>query len=180
MFKYLVVLAAVGFILPLEVYAHKSGCHNLHTCPSDTGSYVCGDLGYSCDGSTSVKKIVGTVAVPLTVEKVFMDNFGRRPNDTESGYWKTRFRADKNSVFKLRKAMAWHKANGSTGMPVLSLEKLGSSSLGKRVNAIFRAVYARNPSVSENKYWVSRLQEKTTEKALRGAMEFHKIKNIPH
>jgi endonuclease YncB( thermonuclease family) len=25
---------------------HRSGCHRWHSCPSDTGSYVCGDLGY--------------------------------------------------------------------------------------------------------------------------------------
>jgi hypothetical protein len=29
--------------------AHQSGCHRWHSCPSDTGSYVCGDLGY-CSG----------------------------------------------------------------------------------------------------------------------------------
>ncbi|MFE5300326.1 hypothetical protein [Streptomyces sp. NPDC056632] len=26
--------------------AHRNGCHRWHSCPSDTGSYVCGDLGY--------------------------------------------------------------------------------------------------------------------------------------
>src|SRR5262245_50599923 len=26
--------------------AHRSGCHRWHSCPSDTGSYVCGNLGY--------------------------------------------------------------------------------------------------------------------------------------
>ena len=31
------------------VHAHRSGCHRWHSCPSDTGSYVCGDLGY-CSG----------------------------------------------------------------------------------------------------------------------------------
>src|SRR3954462_9498615 len=28
--------------------AHQSGCHRWHSCPSDSGSYVCGDLGYAC------------------------------------------------------------------------------------------------------------------------------------
>lgn len=28
-----------------ESDAHRDGCHKLHSCPSDTGSYVCGDLG---------------------------------------------------------------------------------------------------------------------------------------
>ena len=39
------VLAAVGLGDPAS--AHRSGCHRWHSCPSDTGSYVCGDLGYS-------------------------------------------------------------------------------------------------------------------------------------
>lgn len=33
-------------IFPAIVSAHRSGCHRWHSCPSDTGSYVCGDLGY--------------------------------------------------------------------------------------------------------------------------------------
>lgn len=28
------------------VYAHQSGCHRWHSCPSDSGSYTCGDKGY--------------------------------------------------------------------------------------------------------------------------------------
>jgi endonuclease YncB( thermonuclease family) len=26
--------------------AHRSVCHRWHSCPSDSGSYTCGDLGY--------------------------------------------------------------------------------------------------------------------------------------
>lgn len=26
--------------------AHRSGCHRWHSCPSDHGTYVCGDIGY--------------------------------------------------------------------------------------------------------------------------------------
>jgi hypothetical protein len=26
--------------------AHRSGCHRWHSCPSDSSSYECGDLGY--------------------------------------------------------------------------------------------------------------------------------------
>jgi hypothetical protein len=25
---------------------HRSGCHSSHSCPSDHGTYVCGDLGH--------------------------------------------------------------------------------------------------------------------------------------
>ena len=27
------------------VEAHRSGCHRWHSCPSDSGSYICGDTG---------------------------------------------------------------------------------------------------------------------------------------
>lgn len=29
-----------------DAYAHRSGCHRWHSCPSDSGSYSCGDWGY--------------------------------------------------------------------------------------------------------------------------------------
>lgn len=34
--------------VPTAVFAHKDWCHGLHACPSDHGSYVCGDQG-RCD-----------------------------------------------------------------------------------------------------------------------------------
>lgn len=41
------VLAAAGVAaVPVPAQAHRHGCHRWHSCPSDTGSYVCGDLGY--------------------------------------------------------------------------------------------------------------------------------------
>lgn len=44
----IVVLVVLGFTLnPYQAFAHRSGCHRWHSCPSDTGSYVCGDLGYT-------------------------------------------------------------------------------------------------------------------------------------
>ena len=41
------LLLVVGFmVIPLSpADAHRDGCHRWHSCPSDTGSYVCGDLG---------------------------------------------------------------------------------------------------------------------------------------
>jgi hypothetical protein len=30
-----------------QAFAHRDGCHRWHSCPSDSGNYVCGDLGYS-------------------------------------------------------------------------------------------------------------------------------------
>lgn len=56
-----VVLVALAFLSAGVVFiagtpvaeAHRSGCHAAHSCPSDTGSYTCGDTGnYTyCGGS---------------------------------------------------------------------------------------------------------------------------------
>ncbi len=34
------------FFLGLPADGHRSGCHRWHSCPSDLGTYTCGDLGY--------------------------------------------------------------------------------------------------------------------------------------
>ena len=45
-----IVGISLGLVLlvfaPILVDAHQSGCHRWHSCPSDSGSYICGDLGY--------------------------------------------------------------------------------------------------------------------------------------
>jgi len=43
---FLFALLLVGLGAPPSLWAHRSGCHRWHSCPSDTGSYVCGGLGY--------------------------------------------------------------------------------------------------------------------------------------
>jgi hypothetical protein len=41
------VVAGLWVLLSFSfAQAHLSGCHRWHSCPSDTGSYVCGDRGY--------------------------------------------------------------------------------------------------------------------------------------
>src|SRR6266702_5565654 len=42
----IVILAIVSIG---TAFAHQSGCHRWHSCPSDRGTYVCGDLGH-CSG----------------------------------------------------------------------------------------------------------------------------------
>jgi hypothetical protein len=39
------VLLAVVFSCP-SADAHRSGCHAGHSCPSDRGTYECGDIGH--------------------------------------------------------------------------------------------------------------------------------------
>jgi hypothetical protein len=33
-------------VVPMDSSGHRSGCHRWHSCPSDTGSYECGDMGH--------------------------------------------------------------------------------------------------------------------------------------
>ena len=48
-----ILIVALGvFLYLLPANAHRSGCHRWHSCPSDSGSYTCGDLGYPCRYST--------------------------------------------------------------------------------------------------------------------------------
>src|SRR2546426_8525117 len=42
----LVLALIVTLVLVTSVDAHRSGCHRWHSCPSDHGTYTCGDLGY--------------------------------------------------------------------------------------------------------------------------------------
>jgi endonuclease YncB( thermonuclease family) len=45
----LAIIASVSFVVMLseqDSFAHRDGCHRWHSCPSDSGSYTCGDTGY--------------------------------------------------------------------------------------------------------------------------------------
>lgn len=44
--KFIFSLIVLIVAIPNISFAHQSGCHRWHSCPSDTGSYVQGDLGY--------------------------------------------------------------------------------------------------------------------------------------
>jgi hypothetical protein len=173
-----VCLALTVLLAPSVSFAHRSGCHNLHTCSSDTNTYVCGDLGYPCNGVTSIEQIdPATIFVPLATEKMFTEIFGRKPTDIESAYWKKRFRSDKNSIYKLRPAMLWHKNKGSASPAVVPARV----DMVKEMNTMFASVYdGRMPTPSEYKYWISRIKDKPTPPAMVGAMHFHKLKGIAH
>jgi endonuclease G, mitochondrial len=41
----LIIIGSLIF-LPTLAKAHRSGCHRWHSCPSDRGTYVCGDLSH--------------------------------------------------------------------------------------------------------------------------------------
>lgn len=52
-------LIVLVFLQAPPASAHRSGCHAAHSCPSDTGSYVCGDTGNTrfCGGSPAAPEV---------------------------------------------------------------------------------------------------------------------------
>lgn len=61
LFSSLLILSILTvFGNPKLVSAHRDGCHRWHSCPSDTGSYVCGDLGYTsgCPTTQAAQQVV--------------------------------------------------------------------------------------------------------------------------
>lgn len=55
-------------LFPVQAQAHRNGCHRWHSCPSDSGSYVCGDLGYDtyCPGADGSGGSSATDSVDVT------------------------------------------------------------------------------------------------------------------
>src|SRR3712207_1186539 len=74
----LIAVAAAGAVVELKnpgtAEAHQSGCHRWHSCPSDSGSYVCGDLGYSCQYPTTPSPVyTPPTYTPPTYTPPFVD-----------------------------------------------------------------------------------------------------------
>ena|SRR2546427_7306788 len=72
------LLLAVGLlvfalVLSSESWAHRSGCHRWHSCPSDRGTYTCGDLGH-CSGCPNNQYCLAGQPRPASAEE-------RGPND---------------------------------------------------------------------------------------------------
>jgi endonuclease YncB( thermonuclease family) len=88
-FIYVLLIVTALVSLPLTtsnnpVSAHQSGCHTYHSCPSDTGSYVCGDLGNDsqCPKKNTSSSKDTTKSKQTTKEKV-------KPKDCLKGYHKS-------------------------------------------------------------------------------------------
>jgi hypothetical protein len=39
-------VSVTSVLVSAPAHAHRSGCHRWHSCPSDHGTYTCGDLGH--------------------------------------------------------------------------------------------------------------------------------------
>lgn len=103
------ILIVSGLVLPTTASAHRSGCHRWHSCPSDTGSYVCGDLGYTSGcpkkavAPVQVKKTPAPKVAPVDTKKIvkpeqvksapaskktWVNGYYRKNGTYVSGYWR--------------------------------------------------------------------------------------------
>ncbi len=67
--KKIIILLVIIFSFPLVSQAHRSGCHRWHSCPSDSGSYVCGDTGHTNGCPTYSAPVVKKIAPSVPVVK---------------------------------------------------------------------------------------------------------------
>jgi hypothetical protein len=79
-----IVLAVVLFLsYTLPAFAHRSGCHRWHSCPSDRGTYTCGDLGYcgQCSDNQFCRagQPIGRSAPPAETQKQMLKKGGVLP-----------------------------------------------------------------------------------------------------
>lgn len=85
---FVVSILAASVTMSGAVSAHRSGCHRWHSCPSDSGSYDCGDTGHSnyCGGPVIIPRtpvvttsdIVKVEPIAYTVE--YKDNSNEYPD----------------------------------------------------------------------------------------------------
>lgn len=63
--------------------AHRDGCHRWHSCPSDSGSYTCGDLGYTSGCGFAEEEM--EVAPATSTSKVYVPPKPQKPKYAASG-----------------------------------------------------------------------------------------------
>lgn len=115
------------------------------------------------------------LAAPVKdVGKLFTEVFGRAPTASERSYWEGR-REDKSVESELRGAMYHAKNAGNAAAGTAA-----PGSLTSKAPQIFKKVFGRDPSDKERRYWTDRVtcKDLATEKALAGALSFHKSKGV--
>src|SRR6476646_6690722 len=116
MLVFTIIMVGSLLYLPLvasnnPVSAHRSGCHRFHSCPSDNGSYVCGDLGYDSQcqnksSSSSSKSIHDKKSTDSAKNKV-------KTESCENGYHKSSGKCVKNKVKTSKKKATTESTNAT-------------------------------------------------------------------
>lgn len=104
LFVSFVILISLSVAFPAD--AHRSGCHRWHSCPSDSGSYSCGDAGHPCSYPTYPAS--GGVVYPSSgVYKDCYDCAWKTVPSSDSRLWKSTLSkgSSGSSVTNLQKAL---------------------------------------------------------------------------
>src|SRR5213594_3266541 len=56
-------LSVTSVLVSAPAHAHRSGCHRWHSCPSDHGTYECGDTGHCSQCSDNRYCLAGQARV---------------------------------------------------------------------------------------------------------------------
>ncbi len=81
--KTFIGLVVVVFgLLVSNSYAHRDGCHRWHSCPSDSGSYVCGDLGYYSECPNKPTQQIATSTTSVTRNVASTGTYTVKSGDT--------------------------------------------------------------------------------------------------
>src|SRR3954453_13981581 len=105
-------------VSPVE--AHRNGCHAAHSCPSDTGSYVCGDTGNSSECGSAPQPTTAAAPTSMPIKQFVAPVATSVPTDTP-----TRVPTTPTTVTPTIKA-----ARGSTVTPSVTVAGKASSNSG--------------------------------------------------
>lgn len=116
--------------------------------------------------------------------RLFADVFGRKPSAHELARWQEYLRIGATTsrtelVILMREARNERQTTPTKRITSAARRRVAGAQAARplrtRVNAAFRSVYRRTPSVSEQRYWLQRVEKKhkTTYATLVGAMQFH-------
>lgn len=175
---FLALLSLVSF--PQSASAHRDGCHRWHSCPSDSGSYVCGDLGYSSECPVAPQPVhvpVSTTQLVDTNEPVAFHTTMKKTWKEYQGYTK-QITAGVNGTRKITTKVTY--VDGvKTGAEVISNEVVANPTeavqmVGKRIKPL--ATVTKITKQKNGKYSVF-CQYKASQKVLL-SVDGKKLKKV--
>ena len=81
------LIITLSFFSASLVEAHRSGCHRWHSCPSDSGSYTCGDTGHCSGCSDNQYCESGRPRTDEVNSQAPISSFNQRYNRKEWPHW---------------------------------------------------------------------------------------------
>jgi hypothetical protein len=139
LFIVLLITTSILLFLPSHIIAHQSGCHRWHSCPSDSGSYTCGDLGYPCKYGTYSESgsYVPTYLLPA-------------PVNPGNGNWKYTTSSSNWCNYDLE--MSWNKPTSGDRFSI-SVSKYAGADPGPLVDTSYLSYTFKN--ITSGKWYVN-------------------------